>query len=165
LFFTYRIYRKLVSPVFLSKTDCGKVVRGLSGIPSDRPVLLVGYHFLMGLELPLLVSEFLKENRVIRGASHPILLSAFMEGFDLPEPGLSDDIVIFGGLPARKRSFVKALASGESVLLYPGGIREAFHRKVCEKSIALFFLNGWRQEDGNMDSLSSTSAISYGKAM
>ena len=85
---------------------------------------------LMGLELSLLVSELLKENRVVRGAAHPILFSRTVEG-DLPEPGFNDDIIIFGALPARNKSFIKALASGHSILLYPGGAREALHRKVC----------------------------------
>jgi hypothetical protein len=76
------------------------------------------------------MSEFLDDNRLVRGAAHPILFSRGI-GSDLPEPSFNDDVVLFGGLPARKKSFIKALANGDSVLLYPGGAREALHRKVC----------------------------------
>ena len=92
---------------------------------------------LMGLELSLIVSEFLKENRIVRGAAHPILFAPGIGG-DLPEPSFNDDVLIFGGLPARKKSFIKALANGDSVLLYPGGAREALHRKVCWKIVFSF---------------------------
>ncbi|KAK3026747.1 hypothetical protein RJ639_042200 [Escallonia herrerae] len=61
----------LTSPVMLSTLGNGKIVRGFAGIPSKGPVLFVGYHMLLGLELGPL--------------SH--------------------------------------------VLLYPGGVREALHRK------------------------------------
>ncbi|GKV40669.1 hypothetical protein SLEP1_g48278 [Rubroshorea leprosula] len=45
-----------LSSVALSTTEDGKVVKGLAGIPSDGPVLYVGYHMLMGLEVIPLVS-------------------------------------------------------------------------------------------------------------
>ena len=36
--------RRLVSPVFFSRTRDGRVQRGLDGLPSSRPLLLVGNH-------------------------------------------------------------------------------------------------------------------------
>ncbi|PQP94442.1 hypothetical protein Pyn_35350 [Prunus yedoensis var. nudiflora] len=39
------------SPVMLSTLADGKIVRSLAGIPSEGPVLFVGYHMLLGFEL------------------------------------------------------------------------------------------------------------------
>jgi hypothetical protein len=36
--------RRLVSPVFFSRTQDGRVQRGLDGLPTSRPLLLVGNH-------------------------------------------------------------------------------------------------------------------------
>ena len=71
--------RRLVSPVFLSRVD-GAVVRGLAGVPSPgekRPVLLVGNHQLFGLDLSILVDEFLRDrDLLIRGLAHPVATNA-----------------------------------------------------------------------------------------
>ncbi|CAI9102431.1 OLC1v1000697C2 [Oldenlandia corymbosa var. corymbosa] len=89
-----------VSPVTYSTLHDGSIVRGLSGVPHQGPVLLVGYHMFFGLEISSLVEAFLKEkNIVVRGMTHPEM---FTENF---------------------RSI------NEHVLLYPGGVREALHRK------------------------------------
>ncbi|KAH9743272.1 AB hydrolase-1 domain-containing protein [Citrus sinensis] len=45
-------------PVMLSTLEDGKIVRGLAGIPSEGPVLFVGYHMLLGLELTPLGEEY-----------------------------------------------------------------------------------------------------------
>lgn len=36
--------RRLVSPVFFSRDACGRLQRGLGGVPAGRPLLLVGNH-------------------------------------------------------------------------------------------------------------------------
>ena len=53
-----------------STLEDGKIVRGLSGVPSEGPVILVGYHMLLGLELVPLVEEFLRQRKIlVRGKS------------------------------------------------------------------------------------------------
>lgn len=123
-----KIIRQLTSPVFFSTTKDGTVVHGLSGVPEEGPILLVGYHMLMGLELIPLVMEFLKRKQLIRGVAHPILFTRSLEK-GLTEPGFSDDARVFGGFTAGKKNFVKVLSRKECALLYPGGAREALHRK------------------------------------
>jgi hypothetical protein len=57
-----RLISAVTSPVMLSTLEDGKIVKGLAGIPSEGPVLLVGYHMLLGLELaPLVTKIFWKE--------------------------------------------------------------------------------------------------------
>lgn len=123
-----KIIRQLTSPVFFSTTKDGTVVHGLSGVPEEGPILLVGYHMLMGLELIPLVMEFLKRKQLIRGVAHPILFTRSLEK-GLTEPGFNDDARVFGGFTAGKKNFVKVLSRKECALLYPGGAREALHRK------------------------------------
>ena len=65
-----RIYRYLIGSVMFSTLEDGKIVRGLSGVPSEGPVILVGYHMLLGLELVSLVEEFLRQRKIlVRGKS------------------------------------------------------------------------------------------------
>ena len=116
------------SPVMLSTLKDGKIVRGLGGIPRHGPVLLVGNHMLMGLDLFILVLQFLKEKNInVCGLGHP-------EGLKLDSrSGISDMSIIlrvFGMLPATAINLFKLLSSHSYVLLYPGGAREALHRKV-----------------------------------
>ena len=47
----------------MSTLKNGKIVRSLSGIPDKGPVLFVGYHALMGIELSPLYEEFLREKK------------------------------------------------------------------------------------------------------
>uniref|UniRef100_A0A804N3F1 Acyltransferase n=1 Tax=Zea mays TaxID=4577 RepID=A0A804N3F1_MAIZE len=96
----HRLFHLALSPVMMSTLKDGKIVRGLAGVPDKGPVLFVGYHALMGIELSPLYEEFLREKRtVVRGMAHPFL---------------------FGKKLFQRNQFV---------LLYPGGVREALHRK------------------------------------
>lgn len=82
-------------PVMFSTLENGKIVRGLAGIPSEGPVLYVGYHMLMGLDLPLLISSFLlKRNIFLRGIAHPVLFQKELERH-LPDPSFFDVFKIF----------------------------------------------------------------------
>ncbi|KAI5054984.1 hypothetical protein GOP47_0030129 [Adiantum capillus-veneris] len=123
-----KIMRQMTSPVFFSTKEDGTIIRGLSGVPEEGPILLVGYHMLMGLELPALISEFMKRKQLIRGVAHPILFTRQLEQ-GLAEPGFNDDARVFGGLKLGKKNFFKVLSRRECALLYPGGAREALHRK------------------------------------
>ncbi|KAI3976099.1 hypothetical protein MKX01_016782, partial [Papaver californicum] len=100
-------------PVMLSTLEDGKIVRGLAGIPSDGPVVYVGYHMLMGFDLAPLISTFLlQKNILVRGIAHPMFFQ--------------NELV---KLPVSPTNFYKLLAAKSHVLLYPGGVREAFHGK------------------------------------
>lgn len=106
-------------------------MKGLSGVPSQGPVLLVGYHNIMGFELYSLVEEYLREkNIVLRGVAHPQLFMA-NSGSSSPEFSMADWFRIFGALPVTASNLFKLLSSKSHVLLYPGGAREALHYKVC----------------------------------
>lgn len=112
----------------LSTLEDGKVVRGLEGLPSEGPVLYVGYHMLLGFELGPLVIQFLREKNIhLRGLAHPLL---FINNTDLVDPQMFDKYKIMGGVPVSNFNIYKLLQSKSHVLLYPGGVREALHRKV-----------------------------------
>ncbi|GAB4835925.1 hypothetical protein Ancab_000844 [Ancistrocladus abbreviatus] len=83
----YGLVNFVESPVMFSTVKDRKIVKGLDGVPVEGPVLLVGYHMLMGLELYNLLKAFLPT------------------------------------------SFFNLLSSKSHVLLYPGGAREALHRR------------------------------------
>ncbi|XP_076940752.1 phytyl ester synthase 1, chloroplastic-like [Bidens hawaiensis] len=54
-------YRLYIDAVMFSTMEDGKIVRGLAGIPDEGPVLIVGNHMLMGIDVFSLVMEFLRE--------------------------------------------------------------------------------------------------------
>ncbi|KAL9241804.1 hypothetical protein vseg_015870 [Gypsophila vaccaria] len=124
----YRWISTATGPVMLSTLDDGKIVRGLDGIPSEGPVVFVGYHMLLGLELFPLVMNFLTERDIIlRGLAHPIIfVKTLEEQLDL---SLFDSFRAMGAVPVSASNFYKLLAAGSHVLLYPGGMREACHKK------------------------------------
>ncbi|KAJ6848644.1 acyltransferase-like protein, chloroplastic isoform X2 [Iris pallida] len=123
-----RLFSLATSPVLFSTLENGKIVRGLGGIPDKGPVLFVGYHMLMGLELGPLGEAFLREkNIIIRGMAHPILFTQR----ETPRQEMSrfDLLRIFGAVPVSPTNMYRLLSRKSFVLLYPGGAREALHRK------------------------------------
>nr|GEV80259.1 acyltransferase-like protein At1g54570, chloroplastic [Tanacetum cinerariifolium] len=117
------------SPVMLSTLEDGRIVRGLAGVPDEGPVLLVGYHMLLGIELAPLVLEFLREKGVIiRGIAHPELFT-MNPSSGLQEFSFFDLMKVFGALPVTPSNLFKLFSSKSFALLYPGGAREALHRK------------------------------------
>ncbi|MFQ6633139.1 hypothetical protein Gotur_012094 [Gossypium turneri] len=120
-----------ISPVMLSTLEDGKVVRGLAGIPSEGPVLFVGYHMLMGFEvIPLVAQIMMERNILVRGIAHPAMFVRVKDRRP-PEPELSDfDVLrVMGAVPVSAANFYKLMSSKSHALLYPGGVREALHRK------------------------------------
>mmetsp|Transcript_5731 Transcript_5731/g.16087 ORF Transcript_5731/g.16087 Transcript_5731/m.16087 type:complete len:504 (+) Transcript_5731:150-1661(+) len=76
----YKILADLTSPVFFSEAEDGSVQQGLSNVyaGTDRPILLIGNHQLMGLDMSFMVRQFLVERgRLMRGLAHPLI---FAEG-------------------------------------------------------------------------------------
>ncbi|KAM7280103.1 hypothetical protein ACFE04_007237 [Oxalis oulophora] len=123
------LLRYAASSVMFSTLQDGTIVKGLAGVPSEGPVLLVGYHMLMGLELFSLVEEFLKEKRIlVHGIAHPDLFSGKLET-SLNEFSMMDWLKVFGAVPVSGPNLFRLLQRKSHVLLYPGGAREALHYK------------------------------------
>ncbi|XP_013613411.1 PREDICTED: acyltransferase-like protein At3g26840, chloroplastic isoform X1 [Brassica oleracea var. oleracea] len=120
------------SPVYLSTLANGKRVRGLEGIPSEGPVLYVGYHVLLGLEIVPVITQFLKERNIhLRGLAHPMLMWNIQDD-RLVDPEMLDKYKMLGAVPVSNFNIYKLLQSKSHALLYPGGIRESFHRKTLQ---------------------------------
>jgi len=178
----------------LSTSAQGELTLGLENIPGpehDGPVLFVGNHQTLALDLGVLCEQILKEKgTMVRGLAHPVIFSdalrsvetrvssslqdgdagsveqqqqqsnssngAGLSPFDIiPAFGrllsgdrllggsnssrqrqqqdgsraFADFLVEFGAVPVSGRNFAKLLQNGESVLLFPGGVREAYKRK------------------------------------
>ncbi|KAJ9562486.1 hypothetical protein OSB04_007646 [Centaurea solstitialis] len=117
------------SPVMLSTLEDGKIVRGLSGIPSQGPVLFVGCHNMLGFEVAPMIRRFiLEQNIIIRGVAHPMLFNKYREG-QMPDLATYDVARVLGAVPVSASNLYKLFSMKSHVLLYPGGVREALHRK------------------------------------
>uniref|UniRef100_A0A803KPJ1 Serine aminopeptidase S33 domain-containing protein n=1 Tax=Chenopodium quinoa TaxID=63459 RepID=A0A803KPJ1_CHEQI len=116
------------SPVLFSTLEDGKIVQGLSGVPSEGPVIYVGYHMLMGLEISGLAEGFLREKKIlVRGLAHPALFGSNSSNNEL---SYFDYIKVFGAVPVTASNFFKLLSTKSHILLYPGGAREALHYRL-----------------------------------
>ncbi|CAH8358050.1 unnamed protein product [Eruca vesicaria subsp. sativa] len=138
-----RLLTAATDPVFLSTLENGTIVRSLAGIPSEGPVLYVGNHMLFGLELRPAAIHFLKErNILLRGLAHPVMFTKKI-GSKLPDMQMFDSARIIGAVPVSNMNFYKLLRSKAHVVLYPGGVREALHRKVRNGFSMFGFLRGY----------------------
>jgi hypothetical protein len=76
---------RLLSPIFLSISADGQLQRGLGGVPANsklydsaaaKPLLFVGNHQLLALDLSLIVSRLLEEKNILaRGLAHPVVMA------------------------------------------------------------------------------------------
>ncbi|KAJ6302297.1 hypothetical protein OIU77_016392 [Salix suchowensis] len=124
-----RLLMRATSPVMLSTLKDGMIVKGLAGIPSEGPVLFIGYHMLLGFELvPMVTTLLMERNILMRGIAHPMMFMRKKEG-NLPELSSFDTYRIMGAAPVSGNNLYRLLSSKAHVLLYPGGLREACHRK------------------------------------
>ena len=125
--------RRVVSPVFYSTTPGGTVVEGLDGLPSDaeRPLLFVGNHQLFAPDLGLLIEELLvRRGTLLRGLAHPAVFAAGAGFGGAPGGGGGDNTFkVFGAVPVSGRNLFELLSAKEAVLLFPGGVREAYKRR------------------------------------
>ncbi|XP_021760110.1 acyltransferase-like protein At3g26840, chloroplastic [Chenopodium quinoa] len=125
---SFRWLEIATGPVMLSTLENGDIVRGLAGIPSEGPVIYVGYHMILGLEIYPLVMNFMsKRNILMRGLAHPMIFAKVQE--DALDLSMFDSYRIMGAVPVSASNFYKLLSSGSHILLYPGGMREALHKK------------------------------------
>ncbi|KAL7538386.1 hypothetical protein ACHAXR_008527 [Thalassiosira sp. AJA248-18] len=140
--------REKTSPVFFS-TDplSGERRRGLSHVPSTKkPLLLVGNHQLFGQDLGMIISELLEERGIVaRGLAHPVALGVAEGGIGPEEPTVrkqkrrwefnednqfeADLFKLFGAVKVSPRNFYRLLQTNQTVLLFPGGVKEALHGK------------------------------------
>ncbi|XWS40540.1 hypothetical protein CRYUN_Cryun17cG0004300 [Craigia yunnanensis] len=130
----YESFRWVVTatgPVMLSTLEDGKVVRGLAGIPSEGPVLFVGYHMLLGIDIiPFVTQLMMERNILVRGIAHPAMFQRLKDRRPTEaEPSDFDVIRVMGAVPVSAGNFYKLMSSKSHALLYPGGVREALHRK------------------------------------
>ncbi|CAE6068436.1 unnamed protein product [Arabidopsis arenosa] len=124
----HRLLMDGTSPVMLSTLEDGTVVRSLEGLPSEGPVLYVGYHMILGFELASMVTQLMKERNIhLRGLAHPMIFKNLQDS--LVDTKMFDKYKIMGGVPVSHFNIYKLLREKAHVLLYPGGVREALHRK------------------------------------
>ncbi|XLS98597.1 hypothetical protein HN51_041332 [Arachis hypogaea] len=85
---------------------------------------------LLGIELGPLVSRILTERDIlVRGIAHPLMFRRNDAGL-LPDLASFDSFRVMGAVPVAATNLFKLLSSKSHILLYPGGMREALHRKV-----------------------------------
>lgn len=115
----------------LSTLENGKIVRSLSGIPSQGPVLFVGGHNMFGLEVVPMIRRFIIERNIImRGVAHPmVFMKPKRGGGNMPDLATYDIVRLLGAVPVSASNLYKLFSTNSHVLLYPGGVREALHRK------------------------------------
>lgn len=141
--------REMTSPAFFSTNQAGKRRRGLSHVPSTKtPLLIVGNHQLYGQDLGLVYSELLEERGIIaRGLAHPASMNNLDGGggwfgsdepkvrkqkrrWDFSDNPLDPDLFkMFGAVEVSPRNFYRLLQTQQTVLLFPGGVKEALHSK------------------------------------
>eukprot|EP00890_Picochlorum_soloecismus_P004874 jgi/Picsp_1/5388/NSC_02748-R1_protein len=154
------IGRRLSSPVFLSTYQDGTMTLGLDALPSpgERPILFVGNHQTLALDMAIMCEEILRErNIMLRGLAHPAIFASREKksnasGGDMRvdampailnalngrtnantntqgRRGFEGFLTEFGAVPVGPRNFAKLLSNNEAILLYPGGAREAYRKK------------------------------------
>jgi len=99
---------------------------------------------LVGLDLNLVINEFIENDLAVRGLAHPIVFQAPSNGqrLDLEGriPGLKNqretgprggpstrNFELFGAVKVTPKNYYRLLQTGQNVLLFPGGVREVFH--------------------------------------
>lgn len=70
----HRILKQLFSPIFFTVGKDSKMKRGLPQITKEHPILFIGNHTFVGLDLAIIVNAFLEDQNVmIRSLAHPAL--------------------------------------------------------------------------------------------
>lgn len=154
--------RRLTSPVFISTYMDGNKVSGLGALPmpgEQRPILFVGNHQSLALDMGVFCEEILKTRGImLRGLAHPAIFSSARRGNKGSEedPARLDAMPAFinalngrdnngtrnrsfevfleefGAVPVGPTNFVRLLQGKEAILLYPGGVKEAYRKKGQE---------------------------------
>ena len=91
--------RRLVSPVNFSTDAHGKVHEGLGHLPVShgRPVLYVGNHQTLALDIGFLIEDVIKERDILlRGLAHPAVFGVRLNRFASRSPGRCFDLSAAG---------------------------------------------------------------------
>lgn len=133
----------------------------VNGIPNKKPMLFVANHQLLGLDLGMIISQLIEERGInARGLAHPVIFQGG-DGFGEPISDDEDDnnkrierrdrngrildddhipggtFQTFGAVMVTPRNYYRLMESGQTGLLFPGGVREVFHGK--DESYELFW--------------------------
>ena len=133
--------RQAFSPIFFSTDKNGKRWKGLSKLPektrSTNPILFVGNHQLLALDLGLIVSEVYNEKGWLpRGLGHPIIFQATnatelmgripgLNRRQVSGPAQPRDFQRFGAVQVSPLNYYRLLQSNQPALLFPGGAQES----------------------------------------
>ncbi len=136
----------------------------VNGIPNKKPMLFVANHQLLGLDLGMIIAQLIEERGInARGLAHPVVFGGGdFDGFGGPisdgddDDGkgrierrdrngriLDDDHIpggtfqTFGAVMVTPRNYYRLMQTGQTGLLFPGGVREVFHGK--DESYELFW--------------------------
>ncbi|GMH67866.1 hypothetical protein TrST_g13528 [Triparma strigata] len=120
--------RKKQSPKFYSTNGNNNVIGNLNYLPtpaSGRPILFVGNHQFLGLDVKLVVSEILeKRNYLVRGLGHPVI---FGGGNSTASNNFNNDFIEYGTVKVSPANYYNLMKTKQAMLLYPGGVSEVFH--------------------------------------
>ncbi len=95
---------------------------GIETIPEARPLLFVGNHSIYGfLDIPLLFFALYRQRRIyLRGLGDHIHFKV---------PGWGEFLKYYGVVDGTPRNCARLMEAGESLLVFPGGAREALKRR------------------------------------
>jgi len=140
----------IFSPIWLSTNKDGKRSFGVGNVPKEGPILFVANHQLLGLDLSLLVAKLYKNGIPVRGLAHPIIFQGAssinvgvnselgrVPGIESSLSGGTQDFEKFGAVMVSPRNYYRLMQTGQNALLFPGGVREVFHRR--NESYQLFW--------------------------
>jgi len=131
------LYKWLANPEF----------SGWENIPARnprQPLLFVSNHANLGIEIPLLVYELYKRQN--------IFVRALGDHTHFNIPIWGEILKSFGVVDGTRYPCAALMQSGEAVLVYPGGAREAFKRTTDEKYTLM-----WKDRTGF-----AKMAVTYG---
>jgi len=128
------LLRRIASPLFFSTSADGSVELGLRHVPvnaPEHPVLFVGNHTTLAPDLGVLIDELLtRKGMLLRGLAHPVLFQQpTTSPLDNRRDSMQQTFQTFGAVPVSGLNLYTLLAAGEAVLLFPGGVREAYKRR------------------------------------
>lgn len=108
---------------------------GWENLPTERPLLFVGNHTLIGfLDIPLLFRELWEREG--------IFLNALGDRVHFRIPGWRRVLSRYGAVEGSRENLTRLFESGACVLVFPGGAREVMKRKGEEHTLV------WKQRLG-----------------
>jgi 1-acyl-sn-glycerol-3-phosphate acyltransferase len=98
------------------------VLHGVEHVPTNRPVLLVGNHTLMGvLDVPLMLVGLHERTGIV--------VRSLGDHMHFRVPLWRDLLLRFGTVDGTRENCTALMRAGESILVFPGGAREVFKHK------------------------------------